>query len=80
MMPSDPESLDVFTVWIHDGRMADPVMGEPRDRSIRVRVLSEELDRWKAAARAESMSLSDWLRRLANNAAPPLPAKKRGKR
>ena len=57
-----------------------PVMGEPRTKNVRLMALPSEVERWTAAARAEGISLSEWLRRLANNAAPPQPAKKRGSR
>lgn len=53
-----------------------PVMGEARTRVVKLRALDEEAERWGAAAQREGMSLSDWLRRLANAAAPPAPKKK----
>lgn len=51
-------------------------MGEARTRVVKLRALDEEAERWGAAAQREGMSLSDWLRRLANAAAPPAPKKK----
>lgn len=43
---------------------------KPRDVRVILRVREEERKRWKRAAAEEDMTLSDWMRRLANEAAP----------
>ena len=47
--------------------MARPTMaGKARDASILIRVLPTERQRWKAAAAADGVSLSQWIRTMAN--------------
>jgi len=41
-----------------------------KDVTIQVRCTAEEQARWLAAAQAEDRTLSNWLRRQANEAAP----------
>ena len=50
-------------------------MGRPRDQRVVLRVLDEERDAWKAAAKRADLDLSDWLRGLANAAASAAPRK-----
>ncbi len=47
-----------------------PEEGETRGVNVILRVLEEERERWKAAAARSGMTLSAWLRKLANDAAP----------
>ncbi len=56
-----------------------------KDEVVRMRVTTEERDRWLAAAAADQRTLSDWLRVVANAASSDVkpkpktkPTKKRG--
>lgn len=42
-----------------------PMSPQPKTESFRMRVSSEELETWRAAAELDDMSVSDWLRRAA---------------
>ena len=46
-----------------------PVEGKARDAHLLVRVLPEELAAWKSAAKRAGLTLSAWIRKLANDAA-----------
>ena len=45
-------------------------MSVPTSTTFKLRVPTEELDRWRAAARASHLTVSEWLRRLAHDAVP----------
>ena len=50
--------------------MGKPVIeGKPRNVNAIVRVLPEELAAWKSAAKRAGLTLSAWIRKLANDAA-----------
>lgn len=47
-----------------------PDENEPRSVNVLVRVLPEERERWHRAAKRAGVTLSAWIRDLANQAAP----------
>lgn len=53
-----------------------PADGKPRDVRVVLLAMPEERDAWNAAAKKDGRTLSSWLRKLANDAAPA----KKGKR
>ena len=57
-----------------------PIEDSPRDAHVIVRVLAEERSRWQRAAEASDMTLSAWLRDLANRAEKRIAKRTKGKR
>ena len=57
-----------------------PVEENPRNAHVIVRVLAEERSRWQRAAEACDMTLSAWLRDLANQAEKRISKRTKGKR
>ncbi len=57
--------------------MGRPKIDNPRSARVLMRALPEELERWRREARRAGLSLSSWLRSLANAASDK--SKKGGK-
>ena len=45
----------------------DDGVEEPRDKQVLIRVSESQRDQWQEAAEAEGLSVSEWLRQMADN-------------
>ena len=63
---------------IAGGGIVTPVPLPLKSETLNIRVATEDLDAWRAAAERERMTLSDWIRRACFAAVPTKPMKKVG--
>lgn len=66
---------------IHDFVMTmSGMVAKPKDVKVEVRAAADDVDQWRAAAEAQDMSLSDWIRRACRAAVPQDKPTKKGRR